>query len=41
MIKPKNLLIIRTDRIGDVVLTVPLAELIKKYYPDCKTDSEA
>ncbi|PIW70214.1 MAG: ADP-heptose--LPS heptosyltransferase [Ignavibacteriales bacterium CG12_big_fil_rev_8_21_14_0_65_30_8] len=36
MIKPKNLLIIRTDRIGDVVLTVPLAELIKKYYPDCK-----
>lgn len=36
MIKPKNLLIIRTDRIGDLVLTIPLAELIKKHYPDCK-----
>ena len=36
MIKPKNLLIVRTDRIGDVVLSLPLAELIKKHYPDCK-----
>jgi len=36
MIKPKNLLIVRTDRIGDVVLSLPLAELIKKNYPDCK-----
>jgi len=33
---PKNLLIIRTDRIGDVVLTLPLAQIVKKYYPECK-----
>ncbi len=36
MIKPENLLIVRTDRIGDVVLTLPLAEIIKKQFPDCK-----
>src|ERR1039457_4782644 len=36
MIKPKNLLIVRTDRIGDVILSLPLAELIKKHYPDCR-----
>ncbi len=36
MIKPKNILIVRTDRIGDVVLTLPLAGIIKKHYPDCK-----
>ena len=36
MIKPENLLIVRTDRIGDVVLTLPLAEIIKKTFPDCK-----
>ena len=36
MIKPENLLIVRTDRIGDVVLTLPLAEIIKKHFPDCK-----
>ena len=36
MIKPENLLIVRTDRIGDVVLTLPLAEIIKKQIPDCK-----
>ena len=36
MIKPKNLLIVRTDRIGDVVLSLPLAEIVKRYYPDCK-----
>ncbi|MFZ0454892.1 MAG: glycosyltransferase family 9 protein [Ignavibacteriaceae bacterium] len=36
MIKPKNLLIVRTDRIGDVVLSLPLAEIVKKYYPECK-----
>lgn len=36
MIKPENLLIVRTDRIGDVVLTLPLAEVIKKHFPDCK-----
>jgi heptosyltransferase III len=36
MIKPKNLLLIRTDRIGDVILSLPLAEIIKKHYPDCR-----
>lgn len=32
----KEILIVRTDRIGDVVLTLPLAGLIKKYLPDSK-----
>lgn len=32
----KNILIARTDRIGDIVLTLPLAGLIKKHYPECK-----
>ncbi len=32
----KNILIVRTDRIGDVVLSLPLADIIKKHYPDCK-----
>src|SRR5674476_226394 len=36
MIKPENLLIVRTDRIGDVVLSLPLAELVKKNYPYCR-----
>jgi lipopolysaccharide heptosyltransferase III len=36
MIEPKNILVVRTDRIGDVILSLPLAEIIKKYYPDCK-----
>jgi len=36
MIEPKNLLIVRTDRIGDVVLSLPLAELVKRHFPDCK-----
>jgi lipopolysaccharide heptosyltransferase II len=36
MIIPKNILLVRTDRIGDVVLSLPLAEIIKKYYPECK-----
>ncbi|MDZ7623520.1 MAG: glycosyltransferase family 9 protein [Ignavibacteriaceae bacterium] len=36
MNSPKNILIVRTDRIGDVVLSLPMAELIKKKYPDCK-----
>ncbi len=35
-IKPENLLIVRTDRIGDVVLSLPLAEIVKKYFPQCK-----
>jgi lipopolysaccharide heptosyltransferase II len=36
MITPKNLLIVRTDRIGDVVLSLPLAELVKRHFPECK-----
>ena len=36
MTGPKNILIVRTDRIGDVILSLPLAGLIKKHYPDCK-----
>lgn len=36
MIAPKNLLIVRTDRIGDVILSLPLAEMIKRKYPDCR-----
>jgi heptosyltransferase-2 len=35
-IEPKNLLIVRTDRIGDVVLSLPLAGIVKKHYPECK-----
>lgn len=34
--EPKNILIVRTDRIGDLILTLPLAGLIKKHYPQCK-----
>lgn len=36
MIRPKNILIVRTDRIGDVVLSLPVAYSIKKFYPDCR-----
>ncbi|OGU36675.1 MAG: hypothetical protein A2058_10540 [Ignavibacteria bacterium GWA2_36_19] len=36
MIEPKNLLIVRTDRIGDVVLSLPLAEIIKRHFPKCR-----
>jgi lipopolysaccharide heptosyltransferase II len=36
MINPKNLLIVRTDRIGDVILSLPLAGIIKKHFPECK-----
>jgi len=32
----RNLLIVRTDRIGDVILSLPLAGIIKKKYPDCR-----
>ncbi|MFO7447039.1 MAG: glycosyltransferase family 9 protein [Ignavibacteriaceae bacterium] len=33
---PENLLIVRTDRIGDVVLSLPLAGIVKKHLPDCR-----
>jgi heptosyltransferase III len=36
MLQISRLIISRTDGIGDVILTLPLAGLIKKYYPDCK-----
>lgn len=36
MIKPKNLLIVRTDRIGDVVLSIPMAQAVKKHFPKCR-----
>jgi len=36
MIQPRNILIVRTDRIGDVVLSLPMADIIKKYFPGSK-----
>ncbi len=36
MIEPKNLLIVRTDRLGDVVLSLPLARVVKENFPNCK-----
>lgn len=35
-VKPRNILIVRTDRIGDVVLSLPLARIIKQHYPNAK-----
>lgn len=35
-IEPQNILIVRTDRIGDVVLSLPLARIIKEHYPKAK-----
>ncbi len=34
MISPKKILIVRTDRIGDVVLSLPVAGVIKKHFPN-------
>lgn len=36
MNQPKNILIVRTDRIGDVVLSLPLIDIIKQSYPKCE-----
>lgn len=36
MTEYKNILIVRTDRIGDIILTLPLAGIIKKFYPESK-----
>lgn len=36
MKEPKNILIVRTDKIGDVVLTIPMAEAVKQKYPGVK-----
>lgn len=35
-INPKTIIISRTDSIGDVVLTLPLAGILKKYFPKAK-----
>lgn len=32
----KNILVVRTDRIGDVVLTTPVLEVLRKSYPDAR-----
>jgi ADP-heptose:LPS heptosyltransferase len=34
MISPKKILIVRSDRIGDVVLSLSMAEIIRRKYPD-------
>lgn len=36
MKQPEHIIISRTDNIGDVILTLPLAALIKKQWPNCK-----
>lgn len=33
---PEKIIISRTDSIGDVVLTLPVAGLLKKHFPSCK-----
>jgi len=33
---PKRILLCRTDRLGDVVLALPCALLLKKMFPDCR-----
>jgi ADP-heptose:LPS heptosyltransferase len=34
--KPQNILIIRTDRIGDLLMNVPLIHRLKENFPECK-----
>ena len=36
MNEPKNILLVRTDRIGDVILSLPLVGIIKRHYPNSK-----
>ena len=36
MLNSQNILISRTDAIGDVILTLPLAGIIKKFFPSAK-----
>lgn len=33
---PRNIIISRTDSIGDVVLTLPVAAVLKQYFPGCR-----
>ena len=37
-ISPKKILLIRTDRIGDVILTLPMADVLKFNYPEAEID---
>ena len=34
----RNILIIRTDRIGDIILTLPIIDILKQYFPDASID---
>lgn len=36
MMDKKKILLVRTDRVGDVILSLPLARIIKEHYPGCK-----
>lgn len=36
MTTPKHIILSRTDSIGDVILTLPMAGVIKKHFPECK-----
>lgn len=36
MVKPGKIIISRTDSIGDVLLTLPVAGIIKEKFPECK-----
>ena len=36
IIAPKHIIISRTDSIGDVILTLPMAGLLKEKHPDCR-----
>ena len=33
---PKNIIISRTDKIGDLVLSIPAISMVKKMYPESK-----
>jgi heptosyltransferase-2 len=35
--KQKRILIVRSDRVGDVVLSTPIPRELKKVFPDCFT----
>jgi heptosyltransferase III len=37
-LKVRRILVIRTDRIGDVILTLPLADALKKHFPGSEID---
>ena len=35
-VKPRKIVVSRTDSIGDVVLTLPLAGILRSHFPNCK-----